>query len=281
MRVTPAPQNRRAAISSDELCDLYLTQGMTIEQIAAKFGLAATTISRRMRDLGIAARRRGPVPGTVFDSERSLGTKGSGWSPELAYAVGLIASDGCLGRDQSHITMTSKDTDLLETFRRCLGIRTRIGRTTNPRACYRLQWCDVAFHRWLTDIGLMPAKSLRLARFVSPMSGSEIFSAVVLTATGRSSRTSIVTTRSRRLATSTRACICRLSRRAHHSMDPRKLCNDSTALPAISASVDQRTITTSGAFDMRSARVSCFFAGCTTRQISPVSDASARLRRPS
>src|SRR5262249_59204457 len=94
MRVTPAPQNRRASISSDELRDLYLTQGMTIEQIAAKFGEASTTISRRMRETGIAANRRGPVPGMCFGysptEQRRLQ-----WRADLSYVVGLNAEDGC------------------------------------------------------------------------------------------------------------------------------------------------------------------------------------------
>jgi len=167
MHRTPAPQNRRAAITSDELRDLYLTQRLTIEQVGVKLGVASTTISRRMRDLGIDARRRGPRPGTR-DGEESPGASGFEWSPELAYAVGLIATDGCLGRDESHLTMTSKDTDLLETFGRCLGMKARITRTASPRPCYRIQWCDSGFHRWLTGIGLMPAKSLRLAALRVP-----------------------------------------------------------------------------------------------------------------
>jgi len=31
------------------------------------------------------------------------------WSPNLAYAIGLIATDGCLGRDKKYIDFTSKD----------------------------------------------------------------------------------------------------------------------------------------------------------------------------
>jgi len=156
MGITPAPTNQRVAITSEQLCDLYLVKGLTIEQVAARFGLASITISRRMRDLDIKARRRGPAPST--HGRCSSTTNGFEWSSELAYAVGLIATDGCLGRDKSHMTMTSKDIDLLETFKRCLGIKT-----------------------------------------------------------GRLSRTSTVTTPSRRLGTSTRESICRLFRRVRHS----------------------------------------------------------------
>lgn len=155
----PSARNLRAAIPDAELRDLYVEQHLTIEQIAARFGLAATTISRRFADLGITARRRGPLPRGCHGGVRSDEWP---WSAKLAYAVGLITSDGCLAQNGRHLTMTSKDTDQLETVRRCLGITARITLSTNPRPCYRLQWSDVVFHRWLREIGLMPAKSLRL-----------------------------------------------------------------------------------------------------------------------
>ena len=154
MSTAPSPRNRRAALTETELQDLYVVQKLTIEQIAARLGLAPTTISRRFADLGIRARRRGPI--AAAEGRQWL------WTADLAYAVGLIATDGCLAQDRCHLTLTSKDIDLLETVRRCLGITARITLSTNPRPCYRLQWGDVVFHRWLTEIGLMPAKSLRL-----------------------------------------------------------------------------------------------------------------------
>jgi hypothetical protein len=159
MEIVPTGRNLRAAITGAELTTLYATQQLTIQQIAAKLGVAATTIARRFKDLGIRARPRGPVPlrqrGDSFET-------GFEWTPDLAYVVGLITTDGCLSRDGRHLTITSKDVDLLETARRCLGVTARIALTTNPRPCYRLQWSDTLFYRWLIAIGLMPAKSLRL-----------------------------------------------------------------------------------------------------------------------
>lgn len=158
MSTAPSPRNLRARLSEAELRDLYVNQKLTIDQIATRFGLAATTVSRRFTDLGMRSRRRGTRPGTRYGSEERQWP----WTSELAYAVGLITTDGCLSQDGRHLTMVSKDIDLLETVRRCLGIEARIALTTNPRPCHRVQWGDVAFHRWLTQIGLMPAKSLKL-----------------------------------------------------------------------------------------------------------------------
>ena len=49
------------------------------------------------------------------------------WSPELAYVIGLIASDGNLSSDGRHINITSKDEVMLQNVRLCLKIRNKIG----------------------------------------------------------------------------------------------------------------------------------------------------------
>lgn len=40
------------------------------------------------------------------------------WSSDLAYAIGLITTDGSLSIDGRHINLTSKDIDQVETFAR-------------------------------------------------------------------------------------------------------------------------------------------------------------------
>ena len=151
--------NLRDNIEFDELKRLYFDEGLTLEEIAARFECSPTTIRRRMDDLGLAARPRGPY----VDRDRNYE-----WSPELAYVVGLITSDGNLSSDGRHLQITSKDYDLLETARACLGIDVSIAPSLNPRLIYRLQWGDRQFYNWLLNIGLMPAKSLRLGPLAIP-----------------------------------------------------------------------------------------------------------------
>ena len=87
-----------------------------------------------------------------------------GWSAETAYVVGLIATDGNLGRKKPVVTLVSKDLALLETARRCLGIGGRIARDRGAHRgqCHRLSWYDRPLYQWLRQIGLTPAKSLTL-----------------------------------------------------------------------------------------------------------------------
>lgn len=154
--------NFRSNISADELKRLYLDEGLTIDEIAARFGLCHTSVRRRMDDLGMGARPRGPY----VERDRDYA-----WSPELAYVVGLIATDGNLSIDGRHLTVTSADRDLLETVRACLRTTTSIVPTNGGHIgslYYRLQWSDRAFYDWLLSIGLMPAKSLRLGPLAIP-----------------------------------------------------------------------------------------------------------------
>jgi len=93
-------------------------------------------------------------------------------SSNLAYAIGLITTDGCLYSDRRHISLVSADKQLIETFNRCLGKTNRI--TLNPRSslskndAYRVQIGDVSLYRWLTKIGLSPNKSLNLGPIKVP-----------------------------------------------------------------------------------------------------------------
>lgn len=84
------------------------------------------------------------------------------WSPELSYAVGLLTTDGNLSKDKRHIEFTSKDLQLLKTFKKCLGLKNKIGFKIggySGKKYPRIQFSNVALYNWLIEIGLMPKKS--------------------------------------------------------------------------------------------------------------------------
>lgn len=95
------------------------------------------------------------------------------WSPNLAYAVGLITTDGCLSKDGRHITFTSKDLQLIEAFKESLNVtHVKTGLTTSGNGSgkkyLRVQLSDVRFYKWLKEIGLTPRKSLTLGELNIP-----------------------------------------------------------------------------------------------------------------
>jgi len=91
------------------------------------------------------------------------------WSPNFAYAIGLLVSDGCLSPNGRHIIFVSKDQDQLLNFMSALGIRVAIGRVASiGNLVKRVQFGDVLFYRFLLDIGLMPNKSKIIAEIKVP-----------------------------------------------------------------------------------------------------------------
>lgn len=94
-----------------------------------------------------------------------------GWSPSLAYVVGLITTDGSLSRDGRHINLTSKDIQLLEVFKRCLGLKNKIGLKASGFSDKKypvVQFGDVTFYRWLLKIGLTPNKTKTIGKIRVP-----------------------------------------------------------------------------------------------------------------
>lgn len=95
------------------------------------------------------------------------------WSPELAYAVGLLVTDGCLSKDGRHIVFRSCDIDQIEAMRLCLNTHTTIEAPRyevehNQKICYRIQIGNVQLYRWLLSIGLFPRKSYTIGQIDIP-----------------------------------------------------------------------------------------------------------------
>lgn len=89
------------------------------------------------------------------------------WSPEFAYAIGLIVTDGSLSIDGRHINFTSKEIKLINTFKKCLGLKNKVGKKARggeeDKKYFQVQFGDINFYEFLLTIGLTPAKSKTLS----------------------------------------------------------------------------------------------------------------------
>jgi hypothetical protein len=85
------------------------------------------------------------------------------WSPDFAYAIGLLVTDGCIYSNRKMINFTSKDEEQMRNFVRCLGIKNKIGMKSSgsnrEKKYFNLQVGDVIFCNFLNSIGIMPRKS--------------------------------------------------------------------------------------------------------------------------
>lgn len=94
------------------------------------------------------------------------------WSSKIAYVVGLITTDGSLSIDNYHIDFTSKDKELVKTFKKCLNLKNKIGRKCRGhekiKKYHRVQFGNVIFYKWLLNIGLMPNKTKKIGALKIP-----------------------------------------------------------------------------------------------------------------
>ncbi|MBP7804696.1 MAG: hypothetical protein KA052_00540 [Candidatus Pacebacteria bacterium] len=107
--------------------------------------------------------KRGPKPKGKVKIE---------WSSEFAYAIGLLATDGCLSSNGRHIIFVSKDIEQIHNFTNCLGINEiKIGKTVSGYDggwAHRVQFGDILFYEFLKSIGFSPAKSKTLSKIKIP-----------------------------------------------------------------------------------------------------------------
>ena len=90
----------------------------------------------------------------------------------LWYVIGLIATDGNLSKDKRHINITAKDEAYLIAVRDALGLEVKIGKNCRGGSKEKnyafLQFGDVKFYNYLSEIGLTERKSLTIGALKVP-----------------------------------------------------------------------------------------------------------------
>jgi hypothetical protein len=251
-------------IDGETLRHLYSDERLSMVEVAALLGCGASTVRRALIRLAITSRRRGPQPSVHLHAPTPRA-----WTAELAYAVGLMASDGNLGRVHGRLALCSNDTEMLENARRCLDIRAPVRPYAN--GCHHIQWTDHALYSWLLEVGLSPAKSLTIGPLRVPEEYFRASSAGASTAPARSwcTPTDITPRRTRDTFTSaSTSCSCRRALRSSTGFAP--LLSVSSASAALSRLNQEKVaVRSAGSVMPRENRCECS-AGSITRRASCV-----------
>ncbi|MFA4888956.1 MAG: hypothetical protein WC628_05225 [Candidatus Omnitrophota bacterium] len=105
-------------------------------------------------------------------AELAYAKKSIAWYDNLAYCVGLLTSDGNLSKDGRHITLVSKDKEVIKTFKDCLRLSNRIAVKNSgfnkSGSYYYLQFGDTKLYRWLNSIGIHQNKSKTISSLRIP-----------------------------------------------------------------------------------------------------------------
>ncbi|MEK7505881.1 MAG: hypothetical protein AAB597_03245, partial [Patescibacteria group bacterium] len=93
------------------------------------------------------------------------------WSPNFAYAIGLLVSDGCLSPNGRHVIFVSKEREQINNFLKALSIQVSVGNVYSGykrKKALRVQFGDVLFYHFLLSIGLTPNKSKTIGKIKLP-----------------------------------------------------------------------------------------------------------------
>jgi len=95
------------------------------------------------------------------------------WNADLAYVVGIIATDGNLSSSGRHINVTSKDYEMVHTIKKILRLKNKLSKKarggTKEKKYYFLQFGDVCLYDFLLSIGLTQAKSKTIKKLAIPL----------------------------------------------------------------------------------------------------------------
>ncbi len=162
----------RIDLPHDDLYDLYVLKNQSAEEIANHFECGKTTVLKNLKAGNIPVRKASPprkayarcVPPEAYRA----------WTSDLAYAVGLITSDGCLIKHKvSVVKLVSTNLEIIELFLGCLqadssvSVHEQQGKG-NRKMAYVVEFSDRFFRAFLESIGLMPQKSNILGSLVIP-----------------------------------------------------------------------------------------------------------------
>lgn len=85
------------------------------------------------------------------------------WSPNFAYAIGLIVSDGNLSKDKRHISFKSAEKEMIENFKDALKLNNKISKSARggekTKKYLNVYFGDVVFYAFLNKIGISSVKS--------------------------------------------------------------------------------------------------------------------------
>jgi hypothetical protein len=96
------------------------------------------------------------------------------WDPNLAYFVGLMATDGSLSKDGRHLYFVSKDLEQVRNVIKILNIKNKIcvknSSFKKTGMYYYVQFGNVVLYRFLNSVGLYSNKSKDLGSLRIPES---------------------------------------------------------------------------------------------------------------
>jgi predicted DNA-binding protein YlxM (UPF0122 family) len=158
----------RLRLNKKELQRLYLEEKRSLEDIARLYGVSRVAIWKHCRAEGLMrrnrsearleAQKRGKVPQNYYAINENFFSK---WFPEMAYVLGLIATDGCVSKTGT-ISLCINDKDLLKKVKTLLSSDHPIKYYGYQEGLYSFSFSREKLVTDLNKLGILPKKSLNI-----------------------------------------------------------------------------------------------------------------------
>ncbi len=153
-------------LSESELVDLYVNQKKSLGDIAKVYEVSRTAVYKKLKKYGIIqrsksearieAQKQGKLQQQFFDINDSFF---SNWSPEMAYVLGLIITDGCISKTGT-VSLDMNDKQLLEQVKKAMGSEHKIEPSKHQNGLYYFHFTREKLAEDLHKFGILPRKSL-------------------------------------------------------------------------------------------------------------------------
>lgn len=176
-------KQRLLALTPEILRDLYITQEMSMGEIAKKYRTSRITIMRKLKKFGIPTRDKSEARVLALEKKKIVLPNGivmqkhywdrdffTKWTPEMAWVLGVIYTDGCLcDLDCGCLSVSQKYPELLLKILALMGCNAPIHKNTHGKDkkgkqlyIHRFQTGNRELFEQMITFGVMPRKSLIL-----------------------------------------------------------------------------------------------------------------------
>ncbi len=153
-------------LTKEKLTELYINGKKSLEDIGKLYKVSRVAVYKKLKKFGITqrsksearieAQKQGKLPQQFFDINENFF---SSWSPEMAYVLGLIITDGCIS-GAGTISLCLNDRELLEKVKKVMGSEHKIIASKHQKNLYIFHFARENMVKDLEKLCIVPRKSL-------------------------------------------------------------------------------------------------------------------------
>lgn len=154
-------------LTREKLITLYRKEKRSLEDLGKIYGVSRVAVYKKLKKFNIRqrsksqarleAQKQGKLPQQYFKINVNFFRK---WSPEMAYVLGLIITDGCVSKGS--VSLCLNDRELLEKVRQVMSSGHKITPSKHQKGLYIFRFAREKLIKDLDRLNVVPQKSLKV-----------------------------------------------------------------------------------------------------------------------